>query len=162
MPYVNLAYSYLNVDSVDKSIAVCEWMIGNNKGGEQFLYCAALGYSKKKNYVRSNELLDDCIGMNIQKEALLYLNLKSDNYEEMKLYKQAVNYHDTAYYIFHSPFDLYYAGRLYDKYLKNKAKAGFYYKQFMEKRKSSRNEGEERIVDYIPETCTALAFLVDQ
>ena len=149
LPYVNLAYSYLNTDSVDKSIALCEWMLLNGKGGEQFLYCAALGYARKKNYTRSNELLDECIALNIQKEAVRYLNAKSDNYEEMKQYQMAVNYHDTAYYIFHSPFDLYYAGRLNDKYLKNKTKATAYYKQFMDKRRPSRNEGEERVVDYI-------------
>ncbi|RYZ52106.1 MAG: hypothetical protein EOP49_10340, partial [Sphingobacteriales bacterium] len=48
LPFVNLAYSYLNVDSVNKSIYVCEWLIGKNKGYAPVLYCAALAYAKKK------------------------------------------------------------------------------------------------------------------
>lgn len=149
VPYINLAYSYLNMDSIDRSIWVCEWLIGKNKAYPQILYCAALAYGRKKDFVKSNEYLDKCIELSIQKEALTYFNAKSDNYEEMKLYKQASAYHDTAYYIFHAPLDLYYTGRLYDKYLKNPVKAAYYYRQFIARRKRPASNEEARIFQYI-------------
>lgn len=151
MPFVNLAYSYLNVDSIDKCIALCEWMIVENKASEPLLYCAALAFAKKKNYTKSNELLDECLKLSIQKSAVTYFNAKSDNYEEMKQYQQSIRYYDTSYYMFQSPTDLYYTGRIYDKYLKNKAKAVYYYKQFLAKRKTPLNSGELQIFNYIKE-----------
>jgi tetratricopeptide (TPR) repeat protein len=149
LPYINLAYSYLNVDSFSKSIALCEWMINKNRAYPQILYCAALAHAKRKEYEASNDYLDKCIALSIQKEATMYLNAKSDNYEEMKQYRNSANYHDTSYYIFHSPPDLYYAGRIYDKYLNNPAKAASYYRQFLAKRKKPANSEEIRVFEYI-------------
>lgn len=149
MPYVNLAYSYLNVDSIDRSAWVCEWLIGQNKAHPPVLYCAALAYAKKKDYTRSNELLDRCLELSLQKEAVTYFNAKSDNFEAMKQYRKAASYHDTSYYYFQSPLDLYYAGRIYDKYLRNKPKAATYYKQFIVKRKKPASNDEARIFQYI-------------
>jgi|GEM_PF-778696 len=149
VPFVSLAYSYLNSDSIDRSIYVCEWLISKNKAISPVLYCAALAYAKKKDFITSNEYLDKCLGLSIQKEATQYFNAKSDNYEEMKQYKTAANYHDTSYYIFQTPLDLYYAGRLYDKYLNNPSKAAAYYKQFLAKRKRPATADEMRIFEYI-------------
>ena len=149
VPFINLAYSYLNVDSVDKSIYICEWLIGNNKAYPQVLYCAALGYARKKDFVQSNKYLDKCLELSILKEAITYYNGKSDNYEELKQYKLAASYHDTSYYIFQKPLDLYYAGRLYDKYLHNPSKAAAYYKRFIKERKTPASSEEIRIFEYI-------------
>lgn len=149
IPYINLAYSYLNSDSIDRSIGICEWLISKNKAISQVLYCAALGYSKKKEFIKSNEYLDKCISLSILKEAVSYFNAKSDNYEEMKQYRMAASYHDTSYYIFKTPLDLYYAGRIYDKYLNNPSKAASYYRQFVVKRKSPATPDEMRIFEYI-------------
>lgn len=149
LPYVNLAYSYLNVDSIDRSAWVCEWLIGQNKTYPSVLYCAALAYAKKKEYVRSNEFLDKCLELSLQREAISYFNAKSDNFEAMKQYVRAASYHDTSYYLFRSPLDLYYAGRIYDKYLGNKSKAASYYKQFVAKRKKPLTNDEARIFQYI-------------
>ncbi|MBN8876378.1 MAG: hypothetical protein J0I32_02465 [Sphingobacteriales bacterium] len=149
LPYINLAYSYLNVDSADRSIWVCEWLIGQNKAFPSVLYCAALAYAKKKDYAHSNELLDKCLELSLQKESVTYFNAKSDNFEAMKQYRKAASYHDTSYYLFQSPLDLYYAGRLYDKYLGNKLKAKAYYKQFLTKRKRPLSNEEARIFQYI-------------
>jgi len=149
IPYINLAYSYLNTDSIDKCIALCDWMILGNRAAQPLLYCAALAYARKKNFGRSNELLDECLKMSLQDDAISYFNAKSDNYEEMKQYGKAISYYDTSYYLFHSPPDLYYAGRVYDKYLGDKNRAGVYYKRFLDKRKTPRNSGEVRVFEYI-------------
>jgi len=151
MPYVNLAYSYLYTDSLDKCIMLCEWLMDNNKATQTVLYCAALAYSKKKEYKKSNELLDACLELSIQKDAVGYFNAKSDNFEAMKQYQKAISYYDTSYYFFQSPPDLYYKGRIYDKYLKNKAKARLYYQRFIDRRKNPRNSGEVKVFDYIRE-----------
>jgi tetratricopeptide (TPR) repeat protein len=149
LPYVNLAYSYLNSDSIAKCIWLCEWLITENKGYPPVLYCAALAYAKDKQYAVSNEYLDKCLELSMQKEAITYFNAKSDNFEAMKQYRTAANYHDTSYYLFRSPLDLYYAGRLYDKYFNNKSKATSYYKQFIQKRKKPMSNDEARIFQYI-------------
>lgn len=151
MPYVNLAYSYLNTDSLNKCIAISEWLMDNNKATQSVLYCAALAYSKKREYKKSNELLDACLALSIQKDAIGYFNAKSDNFEAMKQYQKAISYYDTSYYFFQSPPDLYYKGRIYDKYLRNKAKAKLYYQRFIDKRKNPRNSGEVKVFDYIRE-----------
>lgn len=149
LPFISLAYSYLNSDSIDRSIYVCEWLISKNRAIPPVLYCAALAYAKKKDYVKSNEYLDKCLELSILKEATQYFHAKSDNYEEMKQYRKAASYHDTSYYIFQMPLDLYYAGRLYDKYLNNPTKAAAYYKQFLIKRKHPATADEMRIFEYI-------------
>jgi len=151
MPYVNLAYSYLNTDSLDKCITLCEWLMVNNKATQSVLYCAAQAYSKKKDYKKSNELLDACLALSIQKDAVGYFNAKADNFEAMRQYQKTISYYDTSYYIFQSPPDLYYKGRIYDKYLNNKVKARLYYQRFIDKRKNPRNSGEVKVFDYIRE-----------
>jgi tetratricopeptide (TPR) repeat protein len=150
-PYINLAYSYLAVDSLDKCIRLCEWLMMKNKATVVLVYCASQAYAKKKNYTRSNELLDDCLTLSMQTDAVRYFNAKSDNYEAMKQYNQALTYYDTSYYIFQTPSDLYYTGRLYDKYLNNKTKARFYYQQYIDKAKAPKNSGEKIVFDYIKE-----------
>lgn len=151
MPYVNLAYSYLNTDRLDKCITLCEWLMVNNKATQSVLYCAAQAYSKKKDYKKSNELLDACLALSIQKDAVGYFNAKADNFEAMRQYQKTISYYDTSYYIFQSPPDLYYKGRIYDKYLNNKVKARLYYQRFIDKRKNPRNSGEVKVFDYIRE-----------
>ena len=151
LPYISLAWSYLAIDSIDKCISLTEWLMGKNKASQSLNYCAALAYSKKKNFDKSNMLLDECLKQSIHDDAVLYFNAKSDNYESLKQYQRAIQYYDTSYYIFQSPLDLYYTGRLYDKYFNNKTKASFYYKQFINKRKNPRNSGEKRVFDYINE-----------
>jgi tetratricopeptide (TPR) repeat protein len=149
LPYINLAWSYLASDSIDKCISLTEWLTNKNKTSQSLTYCAALAHAKKKNYEKSNTLLDDCLKQSIQEDAILYFNAKSDNYESLKQYQNAIRYYDTSYYIFQSALDLYYTGRIYDKYFNNRAKANIYYKQFLDKRKNPRNSGEKRVFDYI-------------
>lgn len=149
--YVNLAYSYLNTDSFSKCTKLCEWLMVKNRATQPVLYCAAIAYSKKKEYKKSNELLDACLALSLHKDAVGYFNAKADNFEAMKQYHRAISYYDTSYYIFQSPPDLYYKGRIYDKYLNNKPKAKLYYQRFIDKRKNPLHSGEVKVFDYIRE-----------
>lgn len=151
LPYISLDYCYLYSDSLDKCIALYEWLDSRNNNIQTLMYCASQAYAKKKNYSKSNELLDECLKQSLQDDAVTYFEAKADNYEEMKLYQQAINCYDTSFYIFQKPPDLYYCGRIYDKYFNNKIKARYYYNLFIEKVKAPRNSGEKKAFDYIKE-----------
>lgn len=148
-PFVNLAYSYLNKQRYSTSRMLCDWLELTNKANEAILYCHALALAKDEMYDSSNAKLDECIRMTIQENAHTYLAAKADNFENMKSFVKATQYYDTAWYIFHKPFDLYFAGRIYDKYLKNSAKTKHYYRLFKKNKPVPKNNGEERVVDYV-------------
>jgi tetratricopeptide (TPR) repeat protein len=148
-PYIHLAFSYLNQKNYEESISVCEWMINKKIASQAILYCEALALKALKNYTKSNQLLDECIQQTIQKQAQTYLEAKGDNYEEMKDYQQSLNYYDTAYYIFKNPIDLYFAGRIQDQFLHNKAKAANLYSRYRKLTWETNDETEKRILKYI-------------
>jgi len=151
VPFVNLAFSYLNKQLYPECLQLCEWLEYGNKANESILYCEALALSKTRHYNESNEKLDECIKMSIQEEAHTYLNAKADNFESLKNFKQATKYYDTAWYIFHAPYDLYFAGRIYDKYFRNTVKAKYYYRLFQKNRPAPKNSGEQRVIEYTEE-----------
>ena len=95
--------------------------------------------------------MDKCISQTIQKEAGIYLKAKAVNYEQMKDYKKAMNYYDTAYYIFRNPIDVYLAGRIADHYLKDRTKASAMYRFYLKLNPVPANENEESILKYISE-----------
>jgi tetratricopeptide (TPR) repeat protein len=148
-PFVNLAYSYLNKQLYSTCLLLCDWLEYGNKANESILYCHALALAKMELYEESNEKLDECIKMSIQDNAHTYLTAKADNFENMKSFKKATQYYDTAWYIFHKPYDLYFAGRIYDKYLKNTGKATYYYHQFSKNKPAPKNNGESRVIEYV-------------
>ncbi|MES1219229.1 MAG: CDC27 family protein [Bacteroidota bacterium] len=148
-PFISLAYSYLNKEQYNTCIQLCDWLNFKNRAGQSILYCAALAYSKTGRYTESNDKLDLCLKMSIQEDAHTYLSAKGDNFENMKNYNKAISYYDTAWYIFHKPFDLYFAGRIYDKFYKNPVKATSYYKLFQKNRNQPGNTGEKRVMDYV-------------
>ncbi|MGC4037113.1 MAG: tetratricopeptide repeat protein [Chitinophagaceae bacterium] len=148
-PFVSLAYSYLNKQSYDSCLRLCYWTELTNKSNEAILYCEALAFAKLKLYEKSNEKLDECIRLRIQDEAHTYLQMKADNYENMRLFPKAVQYYDTAWYIFHKPFNLYFAGRLYDKYLNNSSKARYYYRLFYQNKPVAKNAAETSVLNYV-------------
>lgn len=151
LPYISLDYSYLYSDSLDKCIALYKWLDSRNNNLQTLMYCASQAYAKKKDFPKSNELLDECLKQSLQDDAVTYFEAKADNYEEMRLYQQAINCYDTSYYIFQKASDLYYSGRIYDKYFNNKVKAKNYYSRFIEEVKNPRNSGEKKAFDYIKE-----------
>ncbi len=148
-PYIRLAYTYLFIKRYEDAIKLCEWLIAENKGTIEILYCAALSHSQLKQYDKSNALLDSCLQQTLQMEAVTYFNAKADNYEQLKQYQNAANIHDTSYYIFRNPLDAYYAGRIYDKYLKNNTKAATYYRRYMREMKPRATTKEQEIRKYV-------------
>jgi Tfp pilus assembly protein PilF len=148
-PFVNLAYSYLNKQLYPSCLLLCDWLEYGNKANESILYCHALALGKMELYEESNEKLDECIKMSIQEDAHTYLAAKADNYESMKKFSKATQYYDTAWYIFHKPYDLYFAGRIYDKYLKNASKTTYYYRLFNKNKPAPKNNGESRVIEYV-------------
>lgn len=149
--YTKLAFAYLNTGQSEKSLNVYNWLDVRNMNNESVKYCAALAYARMNNFVVSNQLLGECIDNNILKDAKIYYRAKADNFERLKLYSKAIAYFDTSYYIFQDPIDLFYAGSIYDRDLKNRAKAIFYYKKYMLQKTKSPNESNARISDYIKE-----------
>ncbi len=148
-PYGYLAFTYLHTGRYKDIAPLVKWLRQENKATAEILYCSALAYTKLKMYDSSNALLDECLSMALQKEAVSYFNAKADNYEEQRNYQKTIAYHDTSYYIFKKPLDLYYAGRIYDKYLKDKKKAVTYYQRFKRLFGSPANVGEAEIVKYV-------------
>jgi tetratricopeptide (TPR) repeat protein len=148
-PFVSLAYSYLNKQLYPTCIQLCDWLEYGDKANESILYCHALAFAKMELYEESNAKLDECIKMSIQDDAHTYLAAKADNYENMKIFTKATQYYDTAWYIFHKPYDLYFAGRIYDKYLKNSAKTTYYYRLFNKNKPQPKSNGESRVIEYV-------------
>ncbi|MFT3903722.1 MAG: tetratricopeptide repeat protein [Niabella sp.] len=149
--YVHLAYSYLNQKQFEKSLALCDTLIKSNMSSESILYCAAMSHSALKNYVESNRLLDECLNLNLLKDAPLYFRAKATNYENLGQYQQAAKNYDTSYYIFHNSYDLYLAGWLYEQKLNNKAKASDYYKRYLRNTKMASTAADRKIEAYIKE-----------
>ena len=147
----SLAYAYLNTEQPDKCLDLYKWMEKENIGNETLTYCAALAYTQKKDYGASNRLLDECLSQNIMSAAVVYFRAKSDNYESLKQYQKALAQHDSSYYIFHKPFDLYYKGRLYDLFLNNKKQASVFYKKFLAEKQKPETPVEEKLFNYIRE-----------
>lgn len=150
-PLTSLAYAYLNTKEADKCLDLYQWMEKENMGNESLTYCASQAYAQKKDYDASNRLLDECLAQNIMSPAITYWRAKADNYENIKQYKKAIALHDTSYYIFHSPYDLYYKGRIYDMLLNNKKQASVLYRRFLAEKQKPENPVEEKLFNYIRE-----------
>lgn len=147
--YTNLAYAYLNTNKPDKAIEIYNYMNAGNMKNESITYCAALAYAKKNDFASSNELLQECLGNNLNKDATIYFRSRADNAIAVKEYNKAVANYDSSYYIFHDADDLYYAANVYDHYLKDKTKASSYYRKYINVRKSPKTPNETKIFEYI-------------
>jgi len=100
LPFVSLAYSYLNKEQYGECLQLCNWLDQVIVPDRLSYIVRPWAYSKTGHYVESNEKLDLCIKMSIQEDAHTYLAAKGDNFENMKNYKEAISYYDTAWYIF--------------------------------------------------------------
>lgn len=147
--FTKLAYSYLNTQNYDKSLALYNKMESENMSNESLVYCAALCNSAKENYKESNRLLDLCLKQNLLPSASIYLRAKAENFEAIKDFKKTIQHYDTSYYIFHNPIDLYLAGRIYDQHLKNRDKAGAYYLRYLKQKKAPSGEMEKMLFEYM-------------
>lgn len=149
--YISLAYAYLNTKKIDQCLALCNWLELQGMKSEPTTYCAALCYAQKKDFVKSNLLLDECLKQNLLEEAKTYFRSKADNYEHLKDYKKAIAQYDTSYYIFQNPYDLYYKARVYDANLNNKQQASVFYKKFIAEKQKPEGPTEEKLFNYIKE-----------
>ncbi|AHF18010.1 tetratricopeptide repeat protein [Niabella soli] len=151
LPYISLLYSYLNTNNPDSVISLYKWLGLKNMMAESIAYGAALAYATRKNYKASDSLLSECLKLNIQETAVTYLRAMSNNATALKNYKQAVAFYDTAYYLFHDPIDLFFAGKVYDKHLHDPAKAAVYYQKFRVVCPRPSDPDEVAITQYIKE-----------
>ncbi|MCH5714958.1 tetratricopeptide repeat protein [Niabella hibiscisoli] len=149
--YISLAYAYLNTKKLDQCLALCDWLELQGMKSEPTTYCAALCYAQKKDFARSNLLLDECLKQNLLEEAKTYFRSKADNYEKTKEYKKAIAQYDSSYYIFQNPYDLYYKARVYDVNLNNKTQASVFYKKFIAEKQKPEGPTEEKLFNYIKE-----------
>jgi tetratricopeptide (TPR) repeat protein len=126
-----VALSYYNLKLYKDCIRVCDFLVANGLAGESVFYYAAKSYAKLRDFDKSNELLETCLGMAISKTAEFYFHALGENYEELKQYKKAIAQYDTAYYLFKDPVMLYNCGRILDGDLKNYGAAKKYYNQYL-------------------------------
>jgi tetratricopeptide (TPR) repeat protein len=151
LAYIRLAYAYLNTEKLDQCLALCDWVELQGMKSEPITYCAAMCYAKKKNFVKSNLLLDECLQQNLLPQAKAYFRGKADNYEKIKDFKKAITFYDTSYFIFQDPYDLYYKARVYDANLNNKQQASVFYKRFIAEKQKPEGPTEEKLFNYIKE-----------
>jgi tetratricopeptide (TPR) repeat protein len=126
-----LALAYYNSKMYSDCIRVCDHMIGLGLQLESIYYYEARAYTKLKDYARSNELLTFALSKAISNTAEWYLDARSDNFEALKNYPQALANIDTAYYLFRDPVTLYNCGRLAESRLHNPALARTYYRRYL-------------------------------
>jgi len=126
-----VALAYYNSKLYKDCIRVCEHMLGLGLQLESVYYYEARACTKIKEYARSNELLNFALSKAISGTAEWYFDARSDNFEALKEYKQALRNIDTAYYLFKDPLTLYNCGRLAETGLHNLALARGYYRRYL-------------------------------
>jgi tetratricopeptide (TPR) repeat protein len=126
-----LVLSYYNLKMYKDCIRVCEYMLANNLDIEAIYYYEAKAWAKINEYEKSNDLLRICLDKAISKDAEMYFYSLGQNYEALKLYKKAVSYYDTAYYLFKDPVMNYNIGGIYEINLRNDKLAYLYYSRYL-------------------------------
>ena len=126
-----LVFAFYSLKKYENCIQLCEFMDSNSIAAESTYYYESMSWSKLNNLVRSNELLEKCLGKAISKTAELYYYNLARNNESLKYYQKAISNYDTAYYLFKNPFMVYNEGRIYDEHLKNYKKAKIYYSKYL-------------------------------
>ncbi len=126
-----LVFAFYSLKKYENCIQLCEFMDSNLVAAESTYYYESMSWSKLNNLVRSNELLEKCLGKAISKSAELYYYDLARNNETLKYYQKAISNYDTAYYLFKNPFMVYNEGRIYDEHLKNYKKAKIYYSKYL-------------------------------
>ncbi|HSZ34086.1 MAG TPA: hypothetical protein VK772_12290 [Puia sp.] len=126
-----LVFAFYSLKKYENCIQLCEFMDSNSIAVESTYYYESMSWSKLNNLVRSNELLEKCLGKAISKTAELYYYDLARNNETLKYYRKAISNYDTAYYLFKNPFMVYNEGQIYDEHLKNYKKAKIYYSKYL-------------------------------
>lgn len=126
-----VALAYYNLQKYEDCIRVCEYMLGIGLEVEAVFYYEAKAWAKLKDYDKSNEFLELCLGKALSKTAEMYYFTYGENYEATKQFKKAVAAYDTAFYLFKNPLALYSCGRIYEVELKNATLARQYYTRYL-------------------------------
>ncbi len=126
-----VALAYYNLQKYEDCIRVCEYMMSIGLEVEAVYYYEAKAWAKLKNYEKSNEFLELCLGKALSKTAEMYYFTYGENYEATRQFKKAVAAYDTAFYLFKNPLALYSCGRIYEVELKNATLARQYYTRYL-------------------------------
>ncbi|WP_162915878.1 tetratricopeptide repeat protein [Paraflavitalea soli] len=126
-----VALAYYNLQQYENCIRVCEYMMSVGLEVEAVYYYEAKAWAKLKNYEKSNEFLELCLGKALSKTAEMYYFTYGENYEATKQFKKAVAAYDTAFYLFKNPLALYSCGRIYEVEFKNATLARQYYTRYL-------------------------------
>jgi tetratricopeptide (TPR) repeat protein len=140
--------AYYNLKQYEDCIRVCEYMYRMQLEAEAIYYYEAKAWAKLKDYTKSNELLEVCLGKAISKNAEMYYFDLGQNHEATRQWKHAVAAYDTAFYLFKSPLALYYCGRIYEVELKNETLARKYYLRYLAIARPEA-EDEKRAYTYV-------------
>lgn len=142
MACIYMAAAYLQLKKYDSCIRVHDKMIELMQAApESVIYYAAVACAALGQYDRSNQMYLACIDMAKSNNLDSYYSGMADNFEQMKQYKSAIAYYDTAYYLFKDPMRLYGIGRIYEQSLQDPQKAKKHYQQYLKVAKpESKNE----------------------
>lgn len=143
-----LIICYFNLKMYKDCIRISDFMITNEIATESVYYYEAKAFAKLKDFTKSNELLQVCLGKALSKSAELYYYNLGDNYESLKQYRKAIANYDSAYFIFGSPLMKYYSGRAAETGLKDPKLAQKYYRDYLRKAKPDSAE-EKKAYDYV-------------
>ncbi|WP_341841938.1 hypothetical protein [Chitinophaga caseinilytica] len=154
--YSYLAGAYYRMKEYDSCVRVADFMAELLGETPEFVkYYAALSYAEMKQYEKSNQLLLECIASAKSKSLDSYYATMADNYEKMKNYRAAINYYDTAYFLFKQPMRQYGIARIYDQHMQDPHKAKRHYQLYLKSAKPE-TKNETDIHTYVKERVKTL------
>jgi len=148
LAYIYLSATYYNMKQYDSCIRVHDFFMelaGDTP--ETMKFYAAMSYGELKQYEKSNSMLLECINS--------YYAAMAGNYEKMKNYRAAINYYDTAYYLFKQPMRQYGIARIYDQHMQDPQKAKRHYQLYLKSAKPE-TKNETDIHTYVKERVKTL------
>jgi len=143
-----LIICYYNLKKYEDCIRISELMKMNDIATESVYYYEAKAFAKLKDFPKSNELLQVCLGKALSRTAELYYYNLGDNFESLKQFRKAIANYDSAYFIFVNPLMKYYSGRVAETGLKDSKLAQKYYGEYLRRAKPESAE-EKRAYDYV-------------
>ncbi|HEX5554592.1 MAG TPA: hypothetical protein VFX43_15215 [Chitinophagaceae bacterium] len=156
-PFLYAAIGYYYTSQYGKCVETCDFMISHKLKSRPVLYLEAMAFKQQKKYSLSLAMLNECIGLAINRDADNYYSAKGDIYESLRQYHNAIRQYDTAYYIFKSPLQLYNKARIYDARLKSPKTALRYYRLYLHHRHGVPGNQEKDVLRYTKDRVKALA-----
>lgn len=125
-----LGYSYIQIDSFEKSIPVLEKSLTDPGVKENAHYYLATAYYELENIEYSKFHYEKAIEEGISKNVDLYHRVLAKVYNEENNLSKAINHYKDAYKYGKDPLVLFYLARAADVYYKDKSIAINYYKKY--------------------------------